>query len=173
LSRHQRRLGKQHLCSVALEGLPSVASCVLPCPAHSEERAPGGFRSTTQIFLSLPDLHLTLVNNSVGVPLASLAILATDFRLQQVSWSSEFRPTHDDTHRPPSLVPLHRGPIQDLLGLDLAGSLSLRAGESGDWICAFRLTCACFNRTLRPPFPSGYFNQRTYQWEPALETVRA
>lgn len=58
-------------------------------------------RSTTQIFVSFGDLYFTLVNNSLGIPLAYLAVLSTDFRLQQ----------------------------QDSQELDMAGSLSLRAGK--------------------------------------------
>jgi hypothetical protein len=40
-------------------------------------------RSTTQIFISLDDIYLCLVNNALGVPIAYAALLGTDFRMQQ------------------------------------------------------------------------------------------
>ncbi len=67
-----------------------------PGPATLQES-----RSTTQIFVTFDDLQFTLVNHSLGVPIASLAVLSTDFRLQQ-----------QDT----------------LQSLDMAGSMALRAG---------------------------------------------
>lgn len=60
--------------------------------------------STLQVFVSLPTLRLVVVNNSVGVPLATAALLGADVRL------------HQDTH-----------------GLHAAANTTLRAGKHNMW----------------------------------------
>jgi hypothetical protein len=73
---------------------------------QSSPSPPPSSRSTTQIFVSLDDVYLCLVNNALGVPIAYAALLGTDFRLQQ---------QQQEGAQPGS-------------SLDLSASVSLRAG---------------------------------------------
>lgn len=50
-------------------------------PQQQQQLTPS--RSTTQIFISLDDVYLCLVNNALGLPIAYVALLGTDFRMQQ------------------------------------------------------------------------------------------
>lgn len=103
----------------------------LPPPHQQQQQSPS--RSTTQIFVSLDDVYLCLVNNALGVPIAYVSLLGTDFRLQQQEAQQS--------------------------SLDLSASVGLRAGTCPFGPSSFRTYSPTFhlaycnqnkNRVLQP-----------------------
>lgn len=70
----------QDMPALLLEGTPDPSQPSSPPPLSQQQQLS---RSTTQIFISLDDVYLCLVNNALGVPIAYVALLETDFRMQQ------------------------------------------------------------------------------------------
>lgn len=76
-----RQQGQGDLVASPAMETPAAQASPLPPPPQQQQLASS--RSTTQIFVSLDDVYLCLVNNALGVPIAYVALLGTDFRMQQ------------------------------------------------------------------------------------------
>jgi len=79
LFRQQQGQGQEVLSPVV--GTTMAPPSPLQSPQQPPQPQPSN--STTQIFVSLDDVYLCLVNNALGVPIAYAALLGTDFRMQQ------------------------------------------------------------------------------------------
>lgn len=115
-----RQQGQELVASPVME-MP-VAQALPPSlpPPQQQQQSPS--RSTTQIFVSLDDVYLCLVNNALGVPIAYVSLLGTDFRLQQQEAQQS--------------------------SLDLSASVGLRAGTCPFGLSSFRISFTNFSSRL-------------------------
>lgn len=145
-----RQQGQELVSSPVMETPTAQAPHPSLPPLQQQQQQQSPSRSTTQIFVSLDDVYLCLVNNALGVPIAYVSLLGMDYRMQQ----QEAQP----------------------ISLDLSASVGLRAGTSPFGPSSFRLEfhhllMSPLLRLLRNQIKTGYFNQRTFKWESAIDTV--